>query len=235
MFLKISPNSQQNTRARVSFLNKVDRFILWRNWKLSEKDLDSNFFPNINNLWPRDYTLISAIKFCWNAVKQSSCTAYLQHTILRKQKKNKIFLNIFNNLAFGFHIFNYRRFWVAISKISVLLQHVYSFFIYQGISLLTLSWRRPLSYRNQSIDLLRKSMNWFLYDNGLRHERVKLRHVRLYAFISICCMLHKYIEFDQDFLWLLVLIYYSFSCKLYPGRQVFGLFWDGVFLQKHIF
>ena len=38
---------------------------------------------------------------------------------------------------------------------------------------LTLSWRRPLSYKNQSIELLRKSMDWFLYDNGLRHERVK--------------------------------------------------------------
>ena len=38
---------------------------------------------------------------------------------------------------------------------------------------LTLSCRRPLSYRNQSIDLLRKSVDWFLYDNGLRHERVK--------------------------------------------------------------
>ena len=38
--------------------------------------------------------------------------------------------------------------------------------------LLTLSWRRPLSYRNQSIDLQSKSMDWFLYDNGLRHERV---------------------------------------------------------------
>ena len=30
-----------------------------------------------------------------------------------------------------------------------------------------------LSYRNQSIDLLRKSMDWFLYDNGLRRESVK--------------------------------------------------------------
>ena len=38
---------------------------------------------------------------------------------------------------------------------------------------LTFSWRRPLSYRNQSIDLLCKSMDCFLYDNGLRHERVK--------------------------------------------------------------
>ena len=39
---------------------------------------------------------------------------------------------------------------------------------------LTLSWRRPLSYRDQSIDLLCKSMEWFLYDNGLRQERVKV-------------------------------------------------------------
>ena len=33
--------------------------------------------------------------------------------------------------------------------------------------ILTLSWRRQWSYRPQSTDLL-----WFLYDNGLRHERV---------------------------------------------------------------
>ena len=38
---------------------------------------------------------------------------------------------------------------------------------------LTLSWRRPLSYRNQFTDLGSKSMDWFLYDNGLRHERFK--------------------------------------------------------------
>ena len=38
----------------------------------------------------------------------------------------------------------------------------------------TLSWRRPLSYRNQSIDLRSKSMDWFLCDNGLRHEMVKV-------------------------------------------------------------
>ena len=34
-----------------------------------------------------------------------------------------------------------------------------------------ISWRRPLSYRNQSIDSLGKPMDWFLYDNGLRYER----------------------------------------------------------------
>ena len=30
-----------------------------------------------------------------------------------------------------------------------------------------------MSYRNQSIDLQSKSMDWFLYNIGLRHERVK--------------------------------------------------------------
>ena len=43
--------------------------------------------------------------------------------------------------------------------------------LFQNVCL-TISWRRPLSYGNQSIDLLCKSMNWFLYDNGLRHKRV---------------------------------------------------------------
>ena len=40
-------------------------------------------------------------------------------------------------------------------------------------SSLTLSWRRSLSYRNHSIDLQSKSMDWILYDGDLRHERVK--------------------------------------------------------------
>ena len=44
----------------------------------------------------------------------------------------------------------------------------------QDWTLLTLSRRRPLSYRSQSIDLLWKSMDWFLYGNGLRHERVNV-------------------------------------------------------------
>ena len=41
---------------------------------------------------------------------------------------------------------------------------------------LTLSWRRPLSYRNQSIDLWSKSIDRFLFDNGLRHERVNTKN-----------------------------------------------------------
>ena len=37
---------------------------------------------------------------------------------------------------------------------------------------LTLSWQRSLSYRNQPIDLHSKSMDWFLNDRNLRHERI---------------------------------------------------------------
>ena len=42
---------------------------------------------------------------------------------------------------------------------------------------LNISWQGPLSYRNQSIDLQSKSIDWFLHDNGLRHERVNIMQV----------------------------------------------------------
>ena len=38
---------------------------------------------------------------------------------------------------------------------------------------LTLSRWGPISYRNQSTNLLCKSVDWFLYDIGLHRERVK--------------------------------------------------------------
>ena len=39
-------------------------------------------------------------------------------------------------------------------------------------NVLNLSWRRSLLYRNQSIGFQNKSMNWFLHDKNLRHEKV---------------------------------------------------------------
>ena len=67
-------------------------------------------------------------------------------------------------------------------KFSNSVYHYFSFTIYSFLWLacLTLSGRRSLSYRNQSIDLLGKLVDWFLYDNGLRHERV------YYTFIFKC-------------------------------------------------
>ena len=51
---------------------------------------------------------------------------------------------------------------------------------------LTLSWRRSLLYKNQSIDLPFKSMDWFIYDRDLRHERVK--NVLLFDSKLITCL-----------------------------------------------
>ena len=59
---------------------------------------------------------------------------------------------------------------------------------FQNISeqlLLTLSRRRPISYRNQSIHLQSKSMDWFLYDICLLRERVKSTSGRLCSKIII--------------------------------------------------
>ena len=57
---------------------------------------------------------------------------------------------------------------------------------------LTLSRPRPISYRNQSIDLQSKSMDWFLYGIGLGRERVNRRNIiskYLYteSMLSFCC------------------------------------------------
>ena len=62
-------------------------------------------------------------------------------------------------------------------KISLLETRTFNIILLQVFTpCLTLSWQRPSSYTNQSIDLLWKSMDRFLYDNGLHHERVKKRH-----------------------------------------------------------
>ena len=47
-----------------------------------------------------------------------------------------------------------------------------------------------VSYRNQSTDLLHISMDWFLYDNDLRHERVKkkLELVNIARFKNTFCL-----------------------------------------------
>ena len=61
------------------------------------------------------------------------------------------------------------------------------------ILILTLSWRRQLSYRNESIGLQSKSMDWFLYDNGLCHMRVD----DCFWFLSLISTIHDQKELVQ--------------------------------------
>ena len=58
-------------------------------------------------------------------------------------------------------------------KTNYALQHVRTDYRRMWMkSVLNLSQRRSLLYRNQSIDWQNKSMHWFVYDKSLRHERV---------------------------------------------------------------
>ena len=67
----------------------------------------------------------------------------------------------------------------------------------QYLSCLTLSWWRPLSYRNQSIDLQRKSLDWFLDDNDLRHKRVNSSRKCLLKRIKFAGKLYAFIVLKQ--------------------------------------
>ena len=46
-------------------------------------------------------------------------------------------------------------------------------YLYKWKSSSSLSWQWLPSYRNQSIDLLCKSMDWFICDRDFHHQRVK--------------------------------------------------------------
>ena len=57
-------------------------------------------------------------------------------------------------------------------------------------SVLNLSWRRSLLYRNQSIELQNKSMDWFLYDRNFRLERVN-------ALLLECIHWDIFLDYDK--------------------------------------
>ena len=65
-------------------------------------------------------------------------------------------------------------------------------------------------YRNQSTDLRIKSMDWFLYYNGLRHERVKrIKGTAIATFVCFCNFYIQRIYFGFGALTMLVF----FFCK----------------------
>ena len=95
---------------------------------------------------------------------------------------------------------------------------------------LNLSWRRPLSYRNESIDLRSKLMDWFLYDKGLHHERVNGRQFST----KKCAWYHQHLQrvlSTEEYSVLnqriaSILLYAKFSEKHFsPTDQFFGKFW----------
>ena len=94
---------------------------------------------------------------------------------------------------------------------------------------LTLSWRRPPPYRNQSIDLLYKLMDWFLYERNPSHESAKRILSKVFVILltfhlfnpnSSSCMKQstKYSQMHLHFHWnhwLLVSIYANVSVYIH--------------------
>ena len=108
--------------------------------------------------------------------------------LLRKVKRasrfvwnhNYICKKNWNSIKYGLSVKDFRNIWFLFRKVRARMVFQFKrnltrepFAEGLGETYLTLSWRRLLPYRNQSIDLLCKSMDWFLYDKGLPHERVK--------------------------------------------------------------
>ena len=71
------------------------------------------------------------------------------------------------------YICSNRKYWIIFS------------ILIKSFSFLTLSWGSPLWYRNQSIELRSKYYIRFLYDNGLRHERVKKKDTKLCSYCRL--------------------------------------------------
>ena len=157
-------------------------FISTRSQNLWQSNLARKWL-RVGNLNPPRLTIICAHckKICWKI--------FLMHKISENTGFNwPAFSHIRENTDQWKYVFShilcseYQIAAFTITIINVYMHHFYDLpYSFSNSfnrgpcwrkSCLTLSWRRPLSCRNQPTDLLCKSMDWFLYDNGLRHERV---------------------------------------------------------------
>ena len=84
-----------------------------------------------------------------------------------------LFFSKITNLRSDFITYNFPRIAILQDILEWILLNVQYYLTKSLWISLTLSRRRSLSYRNKAIDLQSKSMDWFLYDRNLRHERVK--------------------------------------------------------------
>ena len=121
------------------------------------------------------------VKLSWIGIRERKESAFVQRLSCPKE--------IFLTFVFYLNVWciekNSRMYILFHIKKQHYFVHFLCLFLKLSIAFcvsLTFSWRRPLSYRHQSIDLRTKSMDWFLYDNDLPHERVK--HIMYFTTFS---------------------------------------------------
>ena len=138
------------------YFNVWSRYIKpGRNKKKTEILAPQRFLLN-NDGWIFGIIKLNCESWFWELQNVNSTKNLLLSEVCQ------IFLTLLNLENFLFKLLNLENM-VSTKSLWKLTKH----------KTLTLLWRRPLSYRNQSIDLQSKWVDWFLYDNGLRHERVK--------------------------------------------------------------
>ena len=123
----------------------------------------------------------------------------LYSIIFLKKSSEILLIRLVKRCAFNHPIFRfYQNIIFLIDKIFSSAMLVYSIYNHINFCFLTPLWRRSLSYRNQSIDLQSKWMDWFLYDRNLRHKRVKYDNTDLYqwlitsdVFVNIHLIIYK--------------------------------------------
>ena len=95
----------------------------------------------------------------------------------------------------------------------------------------TLSLRRSFSYRNQSINFLCKSLDWFLYDRNIRHELTSLwiRAVKLYC---TQCLFREMLLTSCSSINLPASVVLQYIA-LWPAMITQGVFWRSTFLRSY--
>ena len=124
---------------------------------------------------------VRGVERCRRELCKLQLKIYARRKFFQKFNKKKLHQNIFG-LRKKVLIYSCKRYnnllvetnfsWQLVPVFFKRQQHLNGNNLEAFLNHLTLSWRRPLSYRNQSIHLQSKSVHCFLYDNGLRHERV---------------------------------------------------------------
>ena len=85
----------------------------------------------------------------------------------------------------------------------------------------------PLSYRNQSIELQSKSMDWFLYGRDLCHEKVKVNYRNMLTHFRLLFPLYP---LKTENVYPFPIVFSLLTCNIFRGYkkrlnfQIFKLF-----------
>ena len=138
------------------------------------------------------------IDFCYTIVKRprNDNETYCSKAVAQRCSVKKVFLEILLNSTENTPPeLSFNKVTGLRPSLCNLIFIIFSF-IFIVIYHSTLSWRRPLPYRNQSTDLLCKSMDWFLYDNGLSHEIINL--IKADVLVSVLFLEYFLLLFDDN-------------------------------------